>query len=94
MQNSMTCPLRFLIAVGPSVLIRIHFPTSTHANMGINVSPFVQPSVMQMSSRVDALEASIQDIINGDISTQSNPPTPGPTSTSTPLPPKRTGSFQ
>ncbi|THH13872.1 hypothetical protein EW146_g6386 [Bondarzewia mesenterica] len=50
--------------------------------------------MMQMSSRVDALEASIQDIINGDISTPSNPSTPGPTSTSTPVPPKRTGSFQ
>lgn len=36
-------------------------------------------AVSQMSSRVDALEASIQDIINGDISTSvSVPQSPSP----------------
>jgi heat shock factor-binding protein 1 len=34
--------------------------------------------VNQMSSRVDALEASIQDIINSDISNSSVPPSPAP----------------
>ena len=50
-------------------------------------------TVVQMSQRVDALEASIQDIINGDAptgSTPSIPPSPG-VSVSTPLP-KRTRS--
>ncbi|ETW82771.1 hypothetical protein HETIRDRAFT_247841, partial [Heterobasidion irregulare TC 32-1] len=42
-----------------------------------DMSSQILDRMMQMSSRVDALEASIQDIINGDISTQSNPPTPG-----------------
>ncbi|KAH7928122.1 hypothetical protein BV22DRAFT_1005602 [Leucogyrophana mollusca] len=36
--------------------------------------------MMQMSSRVDALEASIQDIINGDVTT------PSASQSSTPLP--------
>ncbi|KAH9974263.1 heat shock factor binding protein 1-domain-containing protein [Lactifluus volemus] len=52
--------------------------------------------MMQMSQRVDALEASIQDIINGDApssSTPSLPTSPGPSisGSSTPLP-KRTRS--
>ena len=47
-------------------------------------------TVVQMSQRVDALEASIQDIINGDAptgtgSTPSIPPSPG-VSVSTPIP--------
>ena len=43
-------------------------------------------TVMQMSQRVDALEASIQDIINGDAPssvTSSIPPSPGTTPTNT-----------
>ncbi|KAF8727176.1 hypothetical protein AX14_007521 [Amanita brunnescens Koide BX004] len=34
----------------------------------------------QMSSRVDALEAAIQDIINGDITAPQSPSPPGPNS--------------
>lgn len=37
----------------------------------------VEPAVTQMSTRVDALEASIQDIINGDVAT-SVPQSPSP----------------
>ncbi|TFY65085.1 hypothetical protein EVG20_g5722 [Dentipellis fragilis] len=53
--------------------------------------------VMQMSSRVDALEASIQDIINGDLGGTSTPghsipPSPAPGTTSTPIPVRRAGS--
>ncbi|KAJ6483791.1 hypothetical protein C8R47DRAFT_560759 [Mycena vitilis] len=40
-------------------------------------------SVTQMSTRVDALEASIQDIINGDVSVPQSP---------SPIPGRRTGS--
>ncbi|KAI0002535.1 heat shock factor binding protein 1-domain-containing protein [Russula compacta] len=53
--------------------------------------------MMQMSQRVDALEASIQDIINGDApSNSSSTLTPNipssPASNTTTLPPKRTRS--
>ncbi|KAN0126107.1 Heat shock factor binding protein 1 domain containing protein [Lactarius tabidus] len=58
-----------------------------------DMSSQIVDRMVQMSQRVDALEASIQDIINGDApsgSTPSIPPSPG-VSVSTPLP-KRTRS--
>ena len=80
MRNSTICPRRSSIAVSCSS--RCFYITLTHAR-----------TVVQMSQRVDSLEASIQDIINGDApssSAPSIPPSPGRT-VSTPQP-KRTRS--
>lgn len=50
-------------------------------------------AVMQMSQRVDALEASIQDIINGDAPSSSTPSIPSsPSTTPTTLQSRRTRS--
>jgi len=47
-----------------------------------DMSTQILDRMMQMSSRVDALEASIQDIINGDV-TPSLPQSPSPMGTGT-----------
>lgn len=64
MPNSMICLLRFSTAVS-----RIA-PTS------VAPGDLTALSVMQMSTRVDALEAAIQDIINGDAAPPGPPSMP------------------
>lgn len=58
--------------------LSIFFFISFHFVYGVLIYLFY-PLVNQMSTRVDALEASIQDIINGDISVPQSPSpgTPG-----------------
>ncbi|KAA1467174.1 hypothetical protein DENSPDRAFT_812641 [Dentipellis sp. KUC8613] len=62
-----------------------------------DMSSQILERMMQMSSRVDALESSLQDIINGDLGSSSTPghsipPSPAPGTTATPIPVRRTGS--
>ncbi|EIM88336.1 uncharacterized protein STEHIDRAFT_95469 [Stereum hirsutum FP-91666 SS1] len=58
-----------------------------------DMSSQILDRMMQMSGRVDALEASIQDIINGDTNpANSLPSSPAATATNTPGPPRRSGS--
>lgn len=63
------------------MICRGKFLTGVSKHLGVFWVPqtHLHPIVNQMSSRVDALENSIQDIINGDVSVPQSPSpsTPG-----------------